>query len=441
MSIKRIKVTNFKSFKDLDVELGDFNIIIGANASGKSNFINIFRFLRDISTLGLDNAISIQGGVEYLKNINLNYEENLCMQIICDNKYQFSSETKIGLIGLKIYQISYEFEIKFNKKGHGFKVIKDIIKQQYNLHKLEKINKIIEEKENLGNGEITITMLNGNIKKVIKKPNNINLNDEEIYPQILLFNSLLKTMKNSKNEDIILTDLFGKIKERKEYLLLESPLFIFIMPRFENEFNKISIYDFDPKLPKKTTTITGKSKLEEDGNNLSIVLKNIISNTDKKRKFNNLIKELLPFVADINYKKIVDKSLIFTLCEEFNKEEYLFASFLSDGTINIILQIVALYFEDNILSIIEEPERNIHPYLISKLIDMMKDASKNKQLIITTHNPEIIKHSELNDILLLSRDKEGFSNIIRPAEKEEVKIFIKNNIGIEELYVQNLLEM
>jgi AAA15 family ATPase/GTPase len=39
MTIKRIKVSNFKSFKNLDVELGKFNILIGANACGKSNFI------------------------------------------------------------------------------------------------------------------------------------------------------------------------------------------------------------------------------------------------------------------------------------------------------------------------------------------------------------------------------------------------------------------
>ncbi len=48
MNIKNIKVTNFKSFKELDVNLGNFNVLIGSNASGKSNFVQIFEFLRDI---------------------------------------------------------------------------------------------------------------------------------------------------------------------------------------------------------------------------------------------------------------------------------------------------------------------------------------------------------------------------------------------------------
>ena len=59
MAIKRIKVSNFKSFKELDLELGNFNVVIGANASGKSNFVQIFKFIRDINDLGLDNAISL----------------------------------------------------------------------------------------------------------------------------------------------------------------------------------------------------------------------------------------------------------------------------------------------------------------------------------------------------------------------------------------------
>ena len=67
MGIKKIKVTNFKSFEKIEIELGRFNVLIGANVSGKSNFVQIFKFLKDIATLGLENAVSLQGGVEYLR--------------------------------------------------------------------------------------------------------------------------------------------------------------------------------------------------------------------------------------------------------------------------------------------------------------------------------------------------------------------------------------
>jgi len=59
--------------------------------------------------------------------------------------------------------------------------------------------------------------------------------------------------------------------------------------------------------------------------------------------------------------------------------------------------------------------------------------------MLSTHSTEVVKHTCLSDILLISRDSEGFSIISRPADKEEVRTFLENEIGIEELYIQNLL--
>ena len=50
MLIKKIKVSNFKSFGEQEIEFSDLNVIVGANGSGKSNFINIFKFLKSIYT-------------------------------------------------------------------------------------------------------------------------------------------------------------------------------------------------------------------------------------------------------------------------------------------------------------------------------------------------------------------------------------------------------
>jgi len=152
-----------------------------------------------------------------------------------------------------------------------------------------------------------------------------------------------------------------------------------------------------------------------------------------------LVKDLLPFISNLDVEKFADKSLLFKLQETYFKNQYLPASLISDGTINITALIVALYFEKKLLTIIEEPERNIHPYLISKVVAMMKDASQKKQIIVTTHNPEIVKYAGLDNLLFISRDEKGFSTVSRPKEKEEVKTFLQNEIGIEELYVQNLL--
>jgi predicted ATPase len=168
-------------------------------------------------------------------------------------------------------------------------------------------------------------------------------------------------------------------------------------------------------------------------------MKMITEDPEKKRKFANLLRDILPFVEDFSVQKFMDVSLILTLRERYAKEQSLPASSLSDGTITIFALIIALYFEEKPFIIIEEPVSHIHPFLIGRLMAMMKEASGKKQVILSTHSPEVVKHTCLSDILLISRDSEGFSIISRPADKEEVRTFLENEIGIEELYIQNLL--
>ena len=411
MVIKKIKVTNFKSFGNLEIELGNFNVLIGPNAAGKSNFVHIFEFLRDIVSSGLNNAVSMQGGVEYLRNINIGSSERLSINVVSTQEFGLFRRLRENLIGTKIYETIYEFALKFNKRGSGFRIAEDKLIQKCKFVRLDRPGKKI--KEILGDGEIIIFRTNGKVKIDLNIPERVPLKKEDIFPPFL-----------------------PEEKLPNRTLLLETSYFLIRL--LEGIFRDISIYDFDPKLPKKATPITGKAELEEDGSNLSIILKNITENKEKRRKLFNLVKDLLPFVENLDVEKFADKSLLFKLQETYFKNQYLPASLISDGTINITALIIALYFEKKPLVIIEEPERNIHPYLISKVVDMMKDASQKKQIIVTTHNPEIVKHAGLDNILLVSRDKNGFSKISRPIDKEEIRTFLEH-IGIEELYVQDLL--
>jgi predicted ATP-dependent endonuclease of OLD family len=71
MRIERLRVQNFRSFREIDIQLPAWGAVVGANASGKSNFVQVFRFLRDVVSEGFENAISLQGGVDYLRNMRI----------------------------------------------------------------------------------------------------------------------------------------------------------------------------------------------------------------------------------------------------------------------------------------------------------------------------------------------------------------------------------
>jgi predicted ATPase len=420
MSIKKIKIENFKSFDNLEINLNNFNVLIGANASGKSNFIHIFEFLRDIVKHDLKNAISMQGDIEYLRNVNIGHSKNLSMEIT--GNYEngrgiIGKKFEGGFYVIKMSEMIYRFSIEFYKAKSGFRISEDKLSLKFKVLKVLTFNNRKGEEEELGDGTFILANENRKIKSKFDIPKGIEIEKIEIFP---------------------FADFIEKLQLKT--LLLETPFFK--MP-FEvaDIFQDVAVYNFDPKLPKKAIPITGKSELEEDGSNLAIALKNIIDDRKSRNRFINLIKDVLSFVDSLDVEKFADRSLLVRLKEIYSKDKFLPASLISDGTLNITALILALYFEEKSLIIIEEPERNIHPHLLSKVLEMMKEVSKRKQIIVTTHNPEILKHTQLDDILFIARDKEGFSKISRPYESEQVKIFLKNDMGIDELYIQNLMEL
>ena len=70
MIISKIALKNWRNFKSAEAALGEVTYILGANASGKSNFLDVFRLLRDIAKPeggGLQKAIADRGGLSKVR--------------------------------------------------------------------------------------------------------------------------------------------------------------------------------------------------------------------------------------------------------------------------------------------------------------------------------------------------------------------------------------
>ncbi|MDP3562913.1 MAG: AAA family ATPase, partial [Methanoregula sp.] len=402
-----------------DIDLSRFNVVIGSNAAGKSNFISIFKFLRDIACHGLRNAIAMQGGSEFIRNTKIGNQRDLVIRVayLPDQKLDIIDHTSgdNSLLGIQSSESTYEFAIRFNAEGDGFAIVKDRLVIGCEVSSCERTGTGVRKTCNLGRGEIQVTNEHGEVKFAVHIPDGCPLSQDEIIPVF-----------------------FRNVHLQKDALLLESP-YAYPLPHVEKFFDRIAVYDIDPKLPKRGAVMTGKRDLEEDARNLAVVVKTIIEDPEKKRKFSNLLHDILPFVEDFSVKKFMDVSFILTLRDRYAKNHDLPAFALSDGTIAIFALIIVLYFEDKPFIVIEEPVSHIHPFIVARIMAMMKESSERKQLMITTHSTEVVRHVSLADILLISRDSEGFSVVSRPADKEEVRTFLENEIGIEELYVQNLL--
>lgn len=62
--INTIGIQGYKSIRDIKLELKPINILIGANGSGKSNFISFFEFLDNLYNKKLQDYVGLRGGIE-----------------------------------------------------------------------------------------------------------------------------------------------------------------------------------------------------------------------------------------------------------------------------------------------------------------------------------------------------------------------------------------
>ncbi|WLP92136.1 ATP-binding protein [Gordonia sp. NB41Y] len=72
MRVSHIRASNWRNFKQLDVAIGDRLFVVGPNASGKSNFLDLFRFLGDVaagSGGGLTSAVEKRGGLSKVRSL------------------------------------------------------------------------------------------------------------------------------------------------------------------------------------------------------------------------------------------------------------------------------------------------------------------------------------------------------------------------------------
>jgi len=452
MPIKNISVKNFKSIQNIDVTLKDINLLIGANGSGKSNFIEIFRFLGQIIDYGIDNAISMQGGIEYLRNCNIGPSENLEISIILDlinEQPTFDIGRKIEHYKINIIKLQYTLTLDFTKKSQNSNfLIIESMEIEYTTSKINKKQSTFGESpdllnptkiisDSLGEGKLKFSK-NPEFTTELNYPSKLEENKREDFKKNLLNSLLYEDSEESKKEsNVSLLNPIVSIPHFPLALILDE----IVKPYF-----KVDIFDFDPRLAKKASLFTGKLKLEEDGSNLPIILKNIIKNDKQKSKFNKKLSYVLPFIKELGVEDILDKSTILKLNEKsFNNS--LPAFLISDGTIHVVCLIIALFYNNLFDSryntkglIIEEPERNLHPALILKISDLIQKASSKKQIIITTHNPEFLRNFPIENILLVYRNEKEFSSIINPQNSERIKKFLQDDIGVDQLYIESLLE-
>lgn len=83
MIFSKLKINNWRNFKSVDVELHERVFLVGPNASGKSNLLDVFRFLRDIARSGggLQKAVEDRGGVSKIRCLSARTHSDIEIEV------------------------------------------------------------------------------------------------------------------------------------------------------------------------------------------------------------------------------------------------------------------------------------------------------------------------------------------------------------------------
>lgn len=84
MQIDGIKLKNWRNFQDVSIPLKPRSFVIGANASGKSNFLDVFRFLRSLAQSeggGLQKALRDRGGLTKLRSLHARRDPGIRIEV------------------------------------------------------------------------------------------------------------------------------------------------------------------------------------------------------------------------------------------------------------------------------------------------------------------------------------------------------------------------
>jgi len=111
MYISNVKLRNWRNFTNVNINLNETVYIIGPNASGKSNLLDVFRFMRDIVNPkggGLQQAIDSRGGLKKIRSLAARKPEWVGLEFELREDLHHADETP-----------SWRYKLQFNSEGKG----------------------------------------------------------------------------------------------------------------------------------------------------------------------------------------------------------------------------------------------------------------------------------------------------------------------------------
>jgi predicted ATPase len=382
--IETVHIKNFRSIPSQIVRVSSPTFLIGANGSGKSNFVDVFAFLADAMELPLQTVFDRRGGISAVRH-RTPLETNNAIGIGIELSNLAAAE-----IDTAVKTARYAFEAR---EMGGLEI--EVVREQ-----------------------CILDLMNGRTVWFEREGGRLRSNLD-------WFNEFKGRWLSSSS---LAMSVFGSV----------SPF-----SALYGLLRRMKVYSIDPEVISGFQEADSGLTLRSDGGNAASVLSQVKrASQDDFHRIGELLAAVSPGIDEVRPSRH-GKFVGFEFVQRWGeKNELTFDAFsMSKGTLRALGILLAVYQRTKpFLIVIEEPEASLHPGAVNTILDVLRHASQTMQVIITTQSPEVLDSEWLTDedIRFVSWG-EGKTTVSDLAESSRTAIR-KHLMGIGEMLRSNVLE-
>ncbi len=176
------------------------------------------------------------------------------------------------------------------------------------------------------------------------------------------------------------------------------------------------------RLPQRVDLL--QNRLLEDGSNLGVVLSNLMNKPLLRSPLLKRMKVFYPHIVDITTP--ISSGTVEVSFHEDGLQHPIPATRLSDGSLHYLFLLAVLCNPDpHVVTCIEEPEIGLHPDIIPEIADLLVEASSRTQLIVTTHSDVLVDAlTEVPESVVVC-EKQGPATSLRRLDRETLKPWLE----------------
>ena len=379
MRIEYLKVRNFRALKHVEFrDLTPMTVLLGPNGSGKSTVFDVFAFLAECFEFGLRRAWDRRGRAKELKTRGSTGAVEITI------KYREQPNTPL---------ITYHLSVD-DRRGAPV-VIREWLRWKRKRYGAP----FYFLDYRMGRGEA----VSGEVPDTEDQRVTIPLNS----PDLLAVNAL------------------GQFQEHPRVAALRD----FIMGWH------VSYLSTDDT--RRQPEAGPHERLTKTGDNLANVIQFLHEQHPVRLdRIFDVLRKRVPRIEKVLTETMADGRLLLQV-KDAPFDDPVLARFASDGTLKMLAYLVLMHDPTPPPFIgIEGPESYLHPNLLPELAEECRAVCERTQLLVTTHSPYFINDLRANELRILWRNEDGYTQTRRVADIPRVNEFVEEGANLGALWME-----